>query len=187
MRKHQSGFTLIELVIVIVILGILAVTAAPKFLDLSGDARAATLQGIKASIQTINTVTYSKSLIAGNDKVAAASTPTVQINGLTVPLNFGYPTSTTYSTVGIGDLLDLDTADFTGTQLAGAYDLSGVTTPDLTHATLPTVIIRPVGYDVPADGAATGASSNDECFVIFQNTLAAAGGKPTIYVNQTDC
>ena len=40
--KRSAGFTLIELVIVIVILGILAVTAAPKFLNLQSDARAST-------------------------------------------------------------------------------------------------------------------------------------------------
>ena len=47
---QQRGFTLIELVIVIVILGILAVTAAPRFIDLQGDARASTLQGAKAAL-----------------------------------------------------------------------------------------------------------------------------------------
>ena len=43
--KRSAGFTLIELVIVIIILGILAVTAAPKFLNLQGDAREAPLKG----------------------------------------------------------------------------------------------------------------------------------------------
>lgn len=45
--KQPQGFTLIELVVVIVILGILAVTAAPQFLNLQGDARRASLQGLK--------------------------------------------------------------------------------------------------------------------------------------------
>lgn len=46
--KKQAGFTLIELVIVIIILGILAVTAAPKFLNLQDDARTSTLKGVEA-------------------------------------------------------------------------------------------------------------------------------------------
>jgi MSHA pilin protein MshA len=192
MRKHQSGFTLIELVIVIVILGILAVTAAPKFLDITGDAKAATLQGIKASLQTISTVTYSKSLIAGNDKVAAASTPTVAINGLTISLNYGYPVSTTYiatSPAGaIGDLLDVDASDFIGTEVAIGYDLSGVTSSPALPAspTVPVVIIRPAGYAVPASGAATGAAADDECFVYYMNDLSGTG-KPVIGVSNADC
>ena len=44
---QQRGFTLIELVIVIVILGILAVTAAPRFVDFQTDARIATLEGVE--------------------------------------------------------------------------------------------------------------------------------------------
>ena len=44
--KKQAGFTLIELVIVIIILGILAVTAAPKFLNLQDDARYSAAQGV---------------------------------------------------------------------------------------------------------------------------------------------
>ena len=51
MRKQQAGFTLIELVAVIVLLGILAVTALPRFINLQADAREATLQGIRCAIQ----------------------------------------------------------------------------------------------------------------------------------------
>ncbi len=55
--RRQNGFTLIELVVVIVILGILAVTAAPKFINLEGDARAAAVEGVAgaaASAASIN-------------------------------------------------------------------------------------------------------------------------------------
>ena len=48
----QKGFTLIELIIVIVLLGILAVTAAPKFLNLQDDARDSVLQGIACLLYT---------------------------------------------------------------------------------------------------------------------------------------
>ncbi|MGI1987669.1 type II secretion system protein [Shewanella glacialipiscicola] len=71
--KRQQGFTLIELVVVIIILGILAVTAAPKFMNLQGDARVSALQGLKASIQGANTLVYSKAALAGLEKASTAT------------------------------------------------------------------------------------------------------------------
>ena len=49
--KQQKGFTLIELIIVIIILGILAVTAAPRFFNFASDARASTVQGMEGSVK----------------------------------------------------------------------------------------------------------------------------------------
>ena len=59
-RKQQQGFTIIELVVVIVILGILAAVAFPKFQDLSGDAKAAVAKGGLAAIQSAGVITYAK-------------------------------------------------------------------------------------------------------------------------------
>ena len=60
MRRVQKGFTIIELVVVIVILGILAAVAFPKFQDLSGDARTAVLNGGKAAIQSAAVISFAK-------------------------------------------------------------------------------------------------------------------------------
>lgn len=50
--KKQAGFTLIELVIVVVILGFLAVTAIPKFLDLTDQAKEANIEGMAGGFAT---------------------------------------------------------------------------------------------------------------------------------------
>jgi len=95
-NKAQKGFTLIELVVVIVILGILAVTAAPKFINLQADARTATLQAVKASMQSASTLVHSKSLIKGNEAAAAGDGETVVVNSQNASVNvdLGYPIST---------------------------------------------------------------------------------------------
>ena len=56
--KKQSGFTLIELVMVIVILGVLAVVAMPKFIDMKSDAQAAALQGVAGALSSAYAVNY---------------------------------------------------------------------------------------------------------------------------------
>ena len=101
--KRSAGFTLIELVIVIVILGILAVTAAPKFLNLQSDARSSTLKGMKAAMESSSSIVYSKAVILGKD---TSTTPTA-VDG--IQTKYGYPTQTVG---GIDKAVDLSTGDW---------------------------------------------------------------------------
>jgi len=105
--KKQSGFTLIELVIVIIILGILAATAVPKFVDLQGDARESAMKGVKAALEGAATLTYSRAALDGAEKEASAT-----VNG--VDAVFGYPAATQAALTEAAGL-STDDWDFTGT------------------------------------------------------------------------
>ncbi|MDP3845778.1 MAG: type II secretion system protein [Pseudomonas sp.] len=72
MKNQQSGFTLIELIMVIVIIGILAAFAVPRFADLSGDARMASLDGARGALLSANGIVHSTAL-ARNQAVGAGN------------------------------------------------------------------------------------------------------------------
>ncbi len=73
MKKAQQGFTLIELVMVIVILGVLAAVAIPKFIDLKSDASAASVQGVAGALSSGSAINYSLYSAKGTSGSTAGS------------------------------------------------------------------------------------------------------------------
>ncbi|MCG3730098.1 type II secretion system protein [Vibrio cincinnatiensis] len=113
--KRQGGFTLIELVVVIVILGILAVTAAPRFLNLQGDAREASLKGLQGAMKGAAGITYGKAAIKGIEKKESDSI-TVD-SGDKVDVVYGYPAATSTGIVAaMAEMSDWTVAEDSATK-----------------------------------------------------------------------
>jgi MSHA pilin protein MshA len=144
-KSTQRGFTLIELVVVIVILGILAAFAIPRFARLDTSARVASVRALEGSLRSGSALARSLWLAQGTNPA------TVNMEGTVVNMTAGYPAPTA---AGIGNTLT------TGTVVA-----AGVTTPgrwqtSVINAT--TIQFRLNGATIPAN-----------CFVQYQWTGVA--------------
>lgn len=110
--KVTKGFTLVELVVVIVILGVLAATIAPKFINLSSDAKTEVIRTVAASIRAAADQTKIKAEIyqvADAPRSSPNNPPFIEVPQGVLELKYGYPEARPEETnsVGIVDLLTL--------------------------------------------------------------------------------
>ena len=116
MKTATEGFTLIELVVTITILGILAAYAYPRFASLQIEARASTVEGLAGSLRSAAALAHSLSMVRGNPA-------TVTMEGNNITMVNGYPDLAT-----IDDTLN-DLTGFTYAPGTGLFTKDDATTP----------------------------------------------------------
>lgn len=167
-NTKTSGFTLIELILIIVILGVLATVAAPRFINLSSDAKIAVLNSLKGQFKSTINLVQIKARVKGLKTVLTNPGGTIQTNYI---VDFGYGSvevdwrNLCPESIGEGadrlNMLDfLDISDDFQTRVDNQYTL--------------------IGYTIPSSGT----SKTEGCYLIYDSF-----GSPncTVEIVTIDC
>ena len=125
--QKQQGFTLIELIVVIIILGILAVTAAPKFIDVQGDAQKAAMEGVAGALRSGKDLVFAKAAAEGKLNGTKDKPVNVTTSIGNVATAYGYPIAGVANDndkgSGILTVVDITNIDKKGSSQADSLEL----------------------------------------------------------------